>query len=207
MTIGGKQLVERLDLRCRAGIARDFALGAAKLVNDLCFRIPRPRFSLGLPPKFREPSSAATKVSDTTSSAQVSLRSCMRAIASSVGVGPQASSQARLLPQCLLGFRSRRSATKCPNVHLPPPADRRRTGRPVRQPAVKRRCCGPRRGTGRGPCASSRPRTRSRTCRRPRRTSIVHLPTLRSAFADHLQHELHVEPAACPNEILRTILH
>src|SRR5690606_5959219 len=44
---------------------------------------------------------------------------------------------------------------------------RHRTGPPARSPGAPRGCAAPRRGTGRGPCASSLRRSRSRTCLRP----------------------------------------
>src|SRR6187551_810117 len=61
---------------------------------------------------------------------------------------------------------SARSSSKCPNVCHPCPRRRHRTDRRARRPAARRRYCAPLASRCASPCASTPPRSRSRTCRR-----------------------------------------
>jgi hypothetical protein len=72
-----------------------------------------------------------------------------------------------------------RSGSRCPSACRPSSAPARRTGRPARSAAGSRRSGALRSGRCRGPCASSRRRSRSRTC--PRSWSCSGSPSARTA--------------------------
>src|SRR5262249_27383801 len=70
-------------------------------------------------------------------------------------------------PRARPPFPAARSGSTCPSAGRPSSAPRHRIGRPRRRPGGWRRSCALHRCRSRDPCASSRPRSRSRICRRP----------------------------------------